>query len=103
MGLHIASDITISFRKNKSHDVNNYLSKLNDRCPQEVYDNILNNKPNMFPSSTKYQKLILKNMPYMVADLKPLCSAMISAIVTVVDRFVFIMMITCYLSITIIL
>ena len=60
VGLHIASDITISVRKKISHDVNKYLSKLNDRCPQEVYDNILNIKPNMFPSSTKISKIDAK-------------------------------------------
>ena len=39
----------------------------------------------------------------MIADLKPLWSATILAIVIAVERFVVIMMITCYLSITVIL
>ena len=51
----------------------------------------------------KFPKLILTNILYVVIDLKPRRSAMISAIVIVVERFVFIMMITCHLGIIVIL
>ena len=44
--LMISSDITVSKRKKVSQDVDKLLSKLNDICPQQVYDNIVNNTKN---------------------------------------------------------
>ena len=44
--LMISSDITVSKRKKVSQDVDKLLSKLNDICQQQVYDNIVNNTKN---------------------------------------------------------
>ena len=56
MGLKISSDATVCERKQVSQDANKFLSKSNDICPQQVYDNILKNAPNVYPSFTKIPK-----------------------------------------------
>ena len=56
VGLKISSDSTVSERKQVSQDANKFLSKLNDICPQQVYDNILKNAPKVYPSFTKIPK-----------------------------------------------
>ena len=52
----ISSDITVSERKKMSQDVDTLLKKLNDICPQQVYNNILNNAPKIFPSCTRWNQ-----------------------------------------------
>ena len=58
--LQIASDITVSERKIISQDVDKLLPKLNDICPQQVYDNILKNIPKIYPSCTQISKMNTK-------------------------------------------
>ena len=104
VGLMISSDITVSERKKISQDVDTLLEKLKDMCPQQVYDNILNNAPKIFLSCTRISKIHAKNMLYTVAGLKLLCSATILALVIVVEGYVFFfIMTTCYLNIIVIL
>ena len=57
VGLMISSDITVSERKKISQDVDTLLKKLNDICPQQMYDNILNNAPNIFLSRAIVSKI----------------------------------------------
>jgi len=60
VGLMISSDITVSERKKICQDVDTLLNKLKDICPQQVYDNILNNVPKIFPSCTRISKIHAK-------------------------------------------
>ena len=60
VGLMISSDITVSERKKISQDVDTLLNKLKDICPQQVYDNILNNASKIFPSCTRISKIHAK-------------------------------------------
>ena len=60
VGLKIFSDITVSERKQLSQDLDKFLSKLNDICPQQVYNNILKNTPNIFLSCTRISKVDAK-------------------------------------------
>ena len=52
VGLKISSDIPASERKKVPQDVDKFLSKLNDICSHQVYNNILKNTPKLFPSCT---------------------------------------------------
>ena len=58
--LMISSNITVSERKKVSQDVDKSFKKLNDIYPQQVYDNILNNTPKIFPSCTRISKVYSK-------------------------------------------
>ena len=60
VGLMISSDITVSKRKKVSQYFNKLSSKLNDICPQQVYDIIVNNTPKIFPSCTRISKVDAK-------------------------------------------
>ena len=103
VGLMISSDITVSERKKYLKMLIHYLKKLNDICPQQVYDNILNNTPKIFSLVQEFPKYMLRNMLYTVAGLKLLCSATILALVVVVEGYVFFIMTTCYLNVIVIL
>ena len=50
----------LQYLKKVSQDVNTFLSKLNDICPQQVYDNISKNTSKMFPSCTNNSKIDAK-------------------------------------------
>ena len=57
MGLKMSSNITRQEQRSTLNKINIFLSKLHDICPQDLYNNIINNYPKPYPSSTRIRKL----------------------------------------------
>ena len=57
MGLKISSKITKQEKQTTLNNINICLSKLHDICPQDLYNNIINNSPKPYPTSTRITKL----------------------------------------------
>ena len=57
MGLKMSSNITRQEQRSTLNKINICLSKLHDICPQDLYNNIINNSPKPYPTSTRITKL----------------------------------------------
>ena len=57
VGLKISSKITKQEKHTTLNKINIFLSKLHDICPQDLYNNIINNSPKPYPTSTRTQYL----------------------------------------------
>ena len=56
-GLQMSSKITKQEKQTTLNKINIFLSKLHDICPKDLYNNIINNSPKPYPSSTIIIKL----------------------------------------------
>ena len=57
VGLKESSKITKKEKQKTLNKINIFLSKLHDICPQDFYNNIANNTPKPYPTSTRITKL----------------------------------------------
>ena len=75
VGLKVSSKITKKEKQTTLNNINIFLSKLHDICQQDLYNNIINNSPKPYPTSTRITKLNSQNMLYMVDSLILPCYA----------------------------
>ena len=73
VGLPTSSNITMNEKRTTLKNIDLFLSKLHVICPENLYNNMINNSPKPYPSSTRITKLNSENMLYMVVDLKLSC------------------------------
>ena len=57
VGLNVSSKISRQEQRSTLNNINISLSKLHDICPQDLYNNIINNSPKPYPTSTRITKL----------------------------------------------
>ena len=73
VGLLTSSKISMNEKRTTITNIDLFLSKLHVICPENLYNNMINNSPKPYPSSTRITKLNSENMLYMVVDLKLSC------------------------------
>ena len=59
--MQISSKITKQETRTTLNNINIFLSKVHDICPEDLYNNIINNSPKPYPSSTRITKLNSQN------------------------------------------
>ena len=56
IGLPMSSNINMNEKRTTLRNIDLFLSKLHVNCPENLYNNIINNSPKPFPSSTRITK-----------------------------------------------
>ena len=69
----MSSKISKNDKQRTFRNIDLFFPKLHVICPENQYNNIINNSLKPYPSSTRITKLNSENMLYMVDDLKFPC------------------------------
>ena len=92
VNLQMSYKITKKYKQKTLKQIEVFLSKLNDICPECIDNNIINNSPKPYPSSTRIIKLNIQKYTLWMGDLKLPCYITIQTTVIFVERFVLIVM-----------